>query len=145
MPTVAVKKNDIKREWVIIDAEGVALGRLASKAAHILKGKHKPIYSTHLDTGDFVIIINAAKVRLTGRKRETKIHYTHSGYIGSLKATPYGELLDKKPVFVVREAIRGMLPHNRLGRAMIKKLKIYTGPEHRHQAQLQRSEEKAEA
>lgn len=144
MPTYTPKKNDIKREWVVIDADGVALGRLATKVAHLLKGKHKPIYSPHLDTGDYVIVINAGKVRLTGKKPETKLHYAHSGYIGSLKATPYKELLAKKPVFVVRKAVRGMLPHNRLGRAMIKKLKVYAGPEHRHQAQLGKSAEKAE-
>lgn len=144
MPTIAVRKADITREWIVLDADGVALGRLASKAAHILKGKHKPVYSPHLDTGDYVIIINAGKVKLTGRKSETKIRYTHSGYPGALKSKPYGELLTKKPVFVVREAIRGMLPHNRLGRAMIKKLKVCEGSEHPYQAQLSKSAEKAE-
>src|SRR3954452_18731877 len=118
-----------------IDATDVVLGRLASQAARLLRGKHKPIYAPHVDTGDFVIIVNAGKVALTGAKRENKIAYRHSGYPGGLKKVPYTELLEKRPDRAVEKAVRGMLPHTTLGRQMASKLKVYAGPDHPHQAQ----------
>jgi large subunit ribosomal protein L13 len=133
--TYTPKAGDVQRQWLVIDATDVVLGRLASQAARLLRGKHKPIYAPHVDTGDFVIIVNASKVALTGAKREQKIAYRHSGYPGGLKQVPYGELLDKRPERAVEKAITGMLPHTTLGRAMAGKLKVYAGPEHPHQAQ----------
>jgi len=133
--TFSPKPADVQRQWHVIDATAVVLGRLASQAATLLRGKHKPIYAPHVDTGDFVIIVNAAKVALTGNKREKKIAYRHSGFPGGLTSTPYAELLDKHPEKAVEKAVKGMLPHTSLGRGMIKKLKVYAGPEHPHQAQ----------
>jgi large subunit ribosomal protein L13 len=133
--TYAVKASEIEREWFVVDAEGKTLGRLASEIAQILKGKHKPIYSTHLDVGDFVIVINAEKVRVTGRKLEQKFYYHHSGYPGGLKSISLKDQLARHPTRVLKAAVRGMLPKSRLGRRMIKKLKIYAGQEHPHQAQ----------
>ncbi|MCK4778355.1 MAG: 50S ribosomal protein L13 [Actinomycetia bacterium] len=133
--TFMQKKEDVEREWLLVDAEGMVLGRMASQVAHILRGKHKPTFTPHVDTGDFVIIINAEKVVLTGKKLTDKMYHKHSGYIGSIKSVPYGKLLENKPEFVVREAIRRMLPKNKLARAMIKKLKIFKGPEHPHKFQ----------
>jgi large subunit ribosomal protein L13 len=133
--TYQPKPGDVTRQWHVIDASDVVLGRLASQAARLLRGKHKPIYAPHIDTGDFVIIVNAAKVALTGAKREQKIAYRHSGYPGGLKRVPYAELLDKRPERAVEKAVKGMLPHNSLGRAMAGKLKVYAGPEHPHEAQ----------
>jgi large subunit ribosomal protein L13 len=135
MKTYSPKPRDIERRWYVIDASGAVLGRLATEAAAILRGKHKPIFAPHMDTGDHVIIVNAKGVRVTGGKGETKIAYRHSGYPGGLTETPYARLLATKPVFAVEKAIRGMLPKNRLGRSMIKKLQVYAGPEHPHQAQ----------
>lgn len=135
MKTFTVKPKDITRSWFLVDAAGQPLGRLASKVASILKGKHKPIYSPHLDTGDFVVVINAAKVKVTGKKEETKTYYRHSGYLGGLKEQAFSELIAKKPEEVIYKAVYGMLPHNRLGRRLIKKLKVYAGAEHPHQAQ----------
>ena len=135
MRTYSPKPGDVTRQWHVIDATDVVLGRLATQAATLLRGKHKPIYAPHLDTGDFVIVINAEKVALTGNKREKKIAYRHSGYPGGLRATPYSVLLEKHPEKAVEKAVKGMLPHNTLGRAMMKKLKVYAGPEHPHQAQ----------
>ena len=135
MGTYSPKANEIVKSWYIVDAEGQVLGRMAVEVARILKGKHKPQYATHMDVGDYVIVINADKVQLTGNKLEKKIYYHHSGYPGGLKETPYKVLMEKKPEFVVRKAVRGMLPHNRLGRAMLTKLKVYAGPEHPHEAQ----------
>jgi len=135
MRTYSPKAGEITRQWHVIDATDVVLGRLASQAAVLLRGKHKPTFAPHVDTGDFVIIVNADKVALTGAKREQKIDYRHSGYPGGLRATTYAELLVKNPRRAVEKAVRGMLPHNRLGRQMITKLKVYTGPEHPHQAQ----------
>ena len=126
---------DIKREWVVIDATDIVLGRLASHAAAILRGKHKPTFAPHMDMGDFVININAEKVALTGQKLEKKLAYRHSGYPGGLTATTYVEMLEKHPTRAVEKAIRGMLPKNSLGRAQIKKLKVYAGAEHPHAAQ----------
>ena len=135
MRTYSPKLGDVQRQWHVIDATDVVLGRLATQAATLLRGKHKPIYAPHVDTGDFVIIVNAGKVALTGNKREKKMAYRHSGYPGGLRETPYSELLDKHPEKAVEKAVKGMLPHNTLGRAMLRKLKVYAGPVHPHQAQ----------
>ncbi len=135
MRTYSPKPGDVQRQWHVIDATDVVLGRLASQAATLLRGKHKPIYAPHVDTGDFVIVINADKVALTGNKREAKMAYRHSGYPGGLRATPYAVLLERHPEQAVEKAIKGMLPHTSLGRNMLKKLKVYAGPEHPHQAQ----------
>ncbi|REF37358.1 50S ribosomal protein L13 [Thermasporomyces composti] len=135
MRTYSPKPGDVPREWYVIDATDVILGRLASQAATLLRGKHKPTFAPHVDTGDFVIIVNASKVALSGTKRDDKLAYRHSGYPGGLRAVPYGELLDKDPRKVVERAVRGMLPKNRLGRKLLKKLKVYAGPDHPHQAQ----------
>ena len=133
--TFTPKADDITREWVIIDATDIVLGRLASHAATLLRGKHKPIFANHVDTGDFVIIINAEKVALTGSKLAQKKAYRHSGYPGGLTATTYSELLEKHPTRAVEKAVRGMLPKNSIGRAQLSKLKIYVGAEHPHAAQ----------
>jgi large subunit ribosomal protein L13 len=133
--TYSPKPGDVQRQWHVIDATDVVLGRLASQAATLLRGKHKPIYAPHVDTGDFVVIVNADKVALTGNKREAKMAYRHSGYPGGLRATPYSDLLERHPEKAVEKAIKGMLPHNSLGRTMLKKLKVYAGPDHPHQAQ----------
>jgi large subunit ribosomal protein L13 len=135
MGTYSPKPGDITREWHVIDATDVRLGRLAVQAANLLRGKHKPIYAPHVDTGDFVIIVNASKVALSGNKAKTKMSYSHSGYPGGLTATPIGEVLDKDARKAIEKAVWGMLPKNRLGRQMLKKLKVYSGPEHPHQAQ----------
>jgi len=135
MKTYATKAQDIKRKWYVVDAEGKVLGRLASRVAHILKGKHKPIYSPHLDTGDHVIVVNADKVVLTGKKLSQKVYYRHSGYPGGLKSVTAAKLMQQKPESIIRHAVRGMLPKNSLGRQMLKKLKVYAGQEHPHQAQ----------
>jgi large subunit ribosomal protein L13 len=133
--TFSPKPADIKRDWVVIDATDVVLGRLASHAAALLRGKHKPTFAPHMDMGDFVIVINAEKVALTGQKLEKKLAYRHSGYPGGLSAQTYVEMLEKHPTRAVEKAIRGMLPKNSLGRAQIKKLKVYAGAEHPHAAQ----------
>jgi len=133
--TFSPKPSDVQRQWHLIDATDVVLGRLASQTATLLRGKHKPIYAPHVDTGDFVVIVNAGKVALTGAKRENKVEYRHSGYPGGIRATSYDELLAKNPRRVVEKAVKGMLPHNTLGRKMLSKLKVYAGPEHPHQAQ----------
>jgi len=135
MKTYTAKASEIKREWYLVDAEGKTLGRLASEIAKILRGKHKPIYTPHLDCGDYVIVINADKIRVTGKKLDQKIYYRHSGYPGGLKSISLRDQLKKHPTRVLRAAVWGMLPHNRLGRAMIKKLKVYAGDSHPHQAQ----------
>jgi large subunit ribosomal protein L13 len=135
------KPAEVEHKWYVIDAKGQVLGRLASEVAAILRGKHKPIYTPHVDTGDFVIIINAANIRLTGNKLQDKKHYHHSGYTGGIKEITYEDLLRKKPEKAIEYAVRGMLPHNRLGRAMFKKLKVYRGGEHPHQAQLPEARE----
>ncbi len=133
--TYMAKPSEIKRNWYIIDAAGRPLGRVATEAASLLKGKHKPEYTPHLDSGDHVIILNAEKVVLTGRKLEQKFHYRHSGYPGGIRKVDYATLLYKKPDKAVYLAVRGMLPHNRLGRAMLKKLRVYRDDQHPHQAQ----------
>jgi len=133
--TYTAKPEDIKREWFLVDAEGKTLGRLATKIAEILRGKHKPIYTPHLDCGDYVIVVNADKIRVTGRKLDQKIYYRHSGYPGGLKSITLRDQLQKHPERVLEAAVRGMLPKNRLGRKMFKKLKVYAGDSHPHQAQ----------
>jgi large subunit ribosomal protein L13 len=133
--TYSPKPGEIERQWLVIDAADVVLGRLATHAATLLRGKHKPVFAPHVDTGDFVIVVNAAKVALTGNKRQTKIAYRHSGYPGGLKQMNYEELLTTRPDRAVELAVKGMLPHNRLGRQLIKKLKVYSGAEHPHAAQ----------
>lgn len=135
MPTYHPKPADVQRRWHVIDATDVVLGRLASQAAILLRGKHKAMFAPHLDTGDFVIVINAGKVALTGNKREQKMAYRHSGYPGGLRAVPYGDLLAQRPERAIERAVKGMLPHTTLGRHMLSKLKVYAGPEHPHQAQ----------
>ncbi|MDQ1277891.1 MAG: large subunit ribosomal protein [Thermodesulfobacteriota bacterium] len=139
MKTFNVKKEEIVKDWCVVDAQGKILGRLASEIAIRLRGKHKPIYTPHLDTGDFVIVVNAEKIQLTGTKLAHKIYYRHSGYPGGLTETTAGKLLQEKPEDVLKIAVRGMLPKNTLGRAMLKKLKIYKGPEHPHDAQCPRA------
>lgn len=129
------KPAEVERKWYVIDAEGQVLGRLASQVASILRGKNKPTYTPNVDTGDYVIIVNASKVVLTGRKLDEKVYYHHSGYAGGLKATKYRKLMADKPEFAVRHAVVGMLPKGPLGRQMARKLKVYAGPEHEQAAQ----------
>lgn len=135
MRTFTAKEAEIKRDWYVVDAQGQTLGRLASQIAPILKGKHKPIYTPHLDCGDFVIVVNAEKVRVTGRKLDQQFYYHHSGYPGGLAIISLRDQLDRHPKRVLEAAVMGMLPKNRLGRRMIKKLKVYAGDSHPHQAQ----------
>ncbi len=135
MRTYSPKPGEIERRWHVIDATDIVLGRLATHAATLLRGKHKPVFAPHVDTGDFVIVVNAGKVALTGNKRQTKIAYRHSGFPGGLKQVNYDTLLDKRPERAIELAVKGMLPHNRLGRKLIRKLKVYAGPEHPHEAQ----------
>ncbi|NLJ73457.1 MAG: 50S ribosomal protein L13 [Firmicutes bacterium] len=136
MKTYMAKPQEVERKWYVVDATDQTLGRLATQVASILKGKHKPTYTPHVDTGDHVIVINAEKVRLTGNKLQDKKYYRHSGYVGGIKETTAGEMLQRHPERVIRTAVWGMIPHNRLGRQMIKKLKVYAGNEHPHQAQM---------
>jgi large subunit ribosomal protein L13 len=133
--TFSPKAADIQRQWHVVDASDVVLGRLASQVAVLLRGKHKPVFAPHVDTGDFVIVVNADKVALSGKKLEQKHAYRHSGYPGGLTAVSYGDLLARHPERAVEKAVRGMLPKNSLGRQMLRKLKVYAGPEHPHQAQ----------
>ncbi len=135
MRTFSPKGAAITRQWHVVDAEGVVLGRLASQVAVLLRGKHKPIFAPHVDTGDFVIVINADKVALSGNKLERKKAYRHSGYPGGLREVSYGELMNSRPERVVEKAVRGMLPKNSLGRKTLRKLKVYAGPDHPHRAQ----------
>ena len=135
MKTYSTKAKDIERQWWVIDAADRTLGKVATQAASLLMGKHKPIYAPYIDTGDYVVVTNAAKVRVTGKKPEQKIYYRYSGYPGGLKSAAFKEIFGKDPTRVIELAVKGMLPHNRLGRAMFKKLKVYTGNEHPHQAQ----------
>jgi large subunit ribosomal protein L13 len=133
--TYVTKNENVQREWFVVDASGQTLGRLATRVAHVLRGKHKPIYSPAVDTGDYVIVVNAGKVHVTGRKLDQKIYYRHSGYPGGLKEITLRNLLQKHPTRAIEHAVRGMLPKNRLGRRMFKKLKVYAGPDHPHEAQ----------
>ncbi|WP_308636567.1 50S ribosomal protein L13 [Paenibacillus silvisoli] len=133
--TYMAKPNEVERKWYVIDAEGKTLGRLASEAASLIRGKHKPQFTPHVDTGDFVVVINAEKIHLTGKKLQNKMYYRHSMYQGGLKVTPAQDMIKNKPIQVIEQAIHGMLPKNRLGDKMKLKLKVYAGSEHPHQAQ----------
>ena len=135
MKTYSAKPGDIERSWYIVDADGQTLGRMASQIASILRGKHKPMFTPHMDCGDYVIVVNAEKVHVTGNRLDDKMYYRHSGYPGGLEQTPLREMLKTRPERVIEEAVRRMLPKNNLGRHMLKKLKVYAGPEHQHQAQ----------
>jgi large subunit ribosomal protein L13 len=138
MKTFQAKQGEISRDWYLVDAQEKILGRLASEIAHRLRGKHKPTYTPHTDTGDFVVVVNAGKVHLTGKKLTDKVYYSHSGYPGGIKATTAGKMLQTKPEELLRAAVKGMLPKNTLGRAMLKKLKIYASGDHPHEAQCPR-------
>jgi len=135
MKTFTAKKEDVQRRWYLVDAEGETLGRLAVRIADTLRGKRKPEYTPHVDTGDFVVVVNAEKIRVTGNKLDQKIYYRHSGYPGGLRSRTLREQLDRRPTEVIRTAVKGMLPRNRLARQQITKLKVYAGPEHPHEAQ----------
>jgi len=135
MKTYWTKEEDVERKWFVVDAEGQTLGRLASQIATVLRGKHKPIYNPSVDTGDYVVVVNAEKIHTTGRRMDSKKYYTHSGYVGGLKERTLRQMLETDPDRVIHLAVRGMLPKNALGRKIIKKLKVYAGPEHPHGAQ----------
>jgi large subunit ribosomal protein L13 len=135
MKTFSAKQAEVKRDWYVVDATGKTLGRLASEIALRLRGKHKPEYTPHVDTGDYIVVINAEKVHVTGRKQTDKIYYSHSGYVGGLKSITFEKLIQKAPERAIQFAVKGMLPKNPLGRAMFKKLKVYAGTEHQHTAQ----------
>lgn len=135
MKTVSVRREDARHDWYVVDAAGRTLGRLASEIARRLRGKHKPAYTPHVDTGDYIVVVNAEQVRVTGLKETDKIYYRHSGYPGGIKATPLGKLRATHPERIVANAVKGMMPRNPLGRAMLKKLKVYAGPSHPHAAQ----------
>ncbi|EDY85497.1 ribosomal protein L13 [gamma proteobacterium HTCC5015] len=135
MKTFSAKQAEVQRDWFVVDAEGKTLGRLATEVAQRLRGKHKPEYTPHVDTGDYIIVVNADKVQVTGRKAKDKIYYHHTGYIGNLKSISFEKLLAKAPERVIEKAVKGMLPRNPLGRQMYRKLKVYAGPNHNHAAQ----------
>lgn len=138
MKTFSAKPSDITREWLLVDAADLPLGRVASEVAQFIRGKHKPIFTPHMDTGDFVVIINAEKVKMTGNKADQKTYFSHSGYMGGGRERSYQKLLTEQPATILTKAVKGMLPHNRLGRVMIKKLKVYAGDSHPHEAQSPR-------
>jgi large subunit ribosomal protein L13 len=135
MKTYSAKPKDIEQRWYLVDAEGQTLGRLATRIADTLRGKRKPVYTPHIDTGDFVVVVNAEKIAVTGKKREEKIYYRHSGYPGGLRERTFAEEIERRPTEVLRKAVKGMLPSNRLARRQLTKLKVYAGPEHPHEAQ----------
>ena len=135
MKTFSAKPAEVKRDWYVIDAEGKTLGRLSTEIARRLRGKHKAEYTPHVDTGDYIIVVNAEKVRVTGNKEQDKIYYKHTGYIGNMKSTPLGKMRQRHPERIIEIAVQGMLPKNSLGRAMYRKLKVYAGTTHNHQAQ----------
>ncbi len=135
MKTFSPTSKDIQHEWFVVDAADKVLGRLASQIAHRLRGKHKPEYAPHMDNGDYIIVVNCAKIQVTGTKMHDKKYYRHSGWVGGLKTTPLEDMMAKKPTFALMNAVRGMLPKTKLGRAMLKKLKVYAGSEHPHSAQ----------
>jgi len=141
MKTYSTKSSDLKPRWHVIDASGKTLGKVASEVATLLMGKHKPIYAPHLNTGDFVIVINASRVRVTGKKAQEKVYYRHSGYPGGLKSTTFATMMETHPNRVIEYAVKGMLPKNRLGRDMLRRLKVYPGESHPHQAQVEKSKE----
>ena len=135
MKTIIPKKGEVKRTWWVVDAEGKTLGRLASEIAVLLRGKHKPIYTPSVDVGDFVIVINADKVKVTGKKEQKKVYYSHSGYLGHLRETPLWLMRQRTPEKIIKRAVKGMLPKTSMGKKMLSRLKVYSGPEHPHQAQ----------
>jgi large subunit ribosomal protein L13 len=135
MKSFMANPSKVERKWYVVDAEGKTLGRLASEIANVLRGKNKPIYTPHIDTGDYVIVVNAEKVKTTGKKLEQKIYYHHSEYVGGMKETTLKEMMQKKPEFVITHAVKGMLPKGPLGRQMLTKLHVYAGPDHKHEAQ----------
>ncbi|HED36095.1 MAG TPA: 50S ribosomal protein L13 [Gammaproteobacteria bacterium] len=135
MKTFSAKPETVKRDWYVVDADGKTLGRLASEIARRLRGKHKPVYTPHVDTGDYIVVINAEKVAVTGRKETDKMYYHHTGFPGGIKSISFDKLIQKKPEMVIEKAVKGMLPKNPLGRAMYRKLKVYAGPDHNHTAQ----------
>ncbi|MGB5582690.1 MAG: 50S ribosomal protein L13 [Gammaproteobacteria bacterium] len=135
MKTFSAKAHEVNRDWYVVDAEGKTLGRLASEVARRLRGKHKPVYTPHVDTGDYIIVVNADKVHVTGKKASDKMYYHHTGYIGNLKSASFNQMQEKTPGRVIELAVKGMLPKNPLGRAMYRKLKVYAGPDHNHSAQ----------
>ncbi len=135
MKTYQQKPSEVQRQWFVVDAQGKVLGRLASRIAAILRGKHKPTFTPHVDGGDFVVVVNAEKVRLTGRKLQEKVYYWHTGYPGGIKSATAAQMLERKPEWVIQKAVQRMLPKNPLGRRMLRKLKVYRGPEHPHAAQ----------
>ena len=135
MTTYMANPDKIERKWYVVDAEGQTLGRLSSEIAKVLRGKNKPVFTPHIDTGDYVIVVNAEKIKVTGKKMDQKIYYNHSDYVGGMKETTLKEMMDKKPERVIELAVKGMLPKGPLGRSMIKKLHVYAGPEHNHAAQ----------
>jgi len=135
MSTYMASASNIERKWYVVDAEGKTLGRLASEVANVLRGKNKPTYTPHIDTGDYVIVVNAEKIQVTGKKLDQKIYYHHSEYVGGMKEATLREMMQKKPEFVITHAVKGMLPKGPLGRQMLKKLHVYAGPEHNHAAQ----------
>lgn len=135
MKTYSAKPDSVEKSWFVVDAEGKTLGRLATEIAHRLRGKHKPEYTPHVDTGDYIVVVNAEKVQVTGRKATDKMYYKHTGYVGNLKSISFEKLIEKAPERVIQNAVKGMLPRNSLGREMFKKLKVYAGTEHPHAAQ----------
>ncbi|MCW9013090.1 MAG: 50S ribosomal protein L13 [Gammaproteobacteria bacterium] len=135
MKTFSAKPETVKRDWYVVDADGKTLGRLATEIARRLRGKHKPVYTPHVDTGDYIVVVNAEKVRVTGNKTTDKRYYSHTGFIGGIKSITFDKLIDKKPEMIIERAVKGMLPKNPLGRAMYRKLKVYAGPDHKHTAQ----------
>jgi large subunit ribosomal protein L13 len=135
MKTISAKADDVKRDWFLVDADGKTLGRLATEIARRLRGKHKAIYTPHADTGDYIVVINAEKVRVSGNKASDKMYYRHSGYMGGLKETSFNDMIKRSPESVIEIAVKGMLPRNPLGRTMYRKLKVYAGPQHQHAAQ----------
>ncbi len=145
MRTYSLKGSEISKEWHVLDASGQTLGRMATHIAALLQGKHKPTYSPHLDMGDFVIVVNASKVRITGRKLQGKVYYRHTGYMGGLKETTLSDMLQKHPERVIQLAVRGMLPRNKLARHLLGHMKVYAGPEHPHEAQVNASRKRTRA
>lgn len=145
MKTYSLKAKEVEQTWHVVDADGQPLGRLATRVAHLLRGKYRPTYTPHLDNGDFVVVVNASKVQLTGNKAGQKTYYRHTGYPGGLKETMLDKMLDKHPDRVVQKAVKGMLPHNRLSRKLLGHLKIYGGPEHPHDSQINAGKKQAAA
>ncbi len=135
MKTFSAKPAEVKRDWFVVDAEGKTLGRMAAEIAHRLRGKHKPEYTPHVDTGDYIVVVNAEKVTVTGNKAKAKLYHHYTGYVGGLKTTTFEKLVKEDPTRIIQTAVKGMLPKNPLGRAMFRKLKVYAGPEHQHTAQ----------